>query len=179
MLCVPRRWSARNTVRRISHDKDLPSLLDRNNPRGRRGIIGTSKETGFVERNALGVEVISASDFLRRAPTGHSHHSNDEYSENVKHDDPVHDPPGSSRDLLGMVGGFTGGQDDGLSTSVGIGGADKGAVEGRRRRRRSMSRAPKHADVIHHATRLKNAKNLAFEPPPTPGYSFMAPGFFQ
>jgi len=42
-----------------------------------------------------------------------------------------------------------------------------------------MSDMPRHAEVFYRATRLKNAKNLALEPPPTPGYSFMAPGFFQ
>jgi hypothetical protein len=49
--------------------------------------------------------------------------------EPTKDDDPVHDPLGSPRDLLGRVGSFTGGQDDRLGTGVRVGGADEGAVE--------------------------------------------------
>ena len=68
-------------------------------------------------------------DLVRRAPANHSHHSDDEYSQNVKDDDSVHDPPGSPRDLLGRVGSFSSGKHDGFSTSVRVSGADKGAVE--------------------------------------------------
>lgn len=46
----------------------------------------------------------------------------------TKDDDPVHDPLGSPRDLLGRVGSFTGGQDDRLGTGVRVGGADECAV---------------------------------------------------
>jgi hypothetical protein len=46
----------------------------------------------------------------------------------TKDDDPVHDPLGSPRNLLGRVGSFTGGQDDRLGTSVRVGGADECAA---------------------------------------------------